>query len=391
MTSNTVEQFDSSSTLATWLQDGGYETALLGKYMNGHFRQIPTVPDGWTRWLAFSRGAYYGYDLNDEGVIVERGHEPGDYSTDVLRDEAVKFIHDNAERPFFLTLNTFAPHINAVPAPRHVGLFEDFPPWRPPSFLEPDTSDKPNFVSWMRHLRSKFGPEVKQAWVEGRDRAHNEELASLRAVDDALAAMLAALKEEGLDEDTIIIFTSDNGLHWGEHWLGGKYNAYEESIRVPLVIRYPRMIRGGSRDDRLVLNIDLAPTLAELAGVDIPIPVDGESLVSSFRSTGRLGRRGGDRARLGSGRKKANAADVWREEILLEYFILFGIDAMPAYRGLRGTEWKYIGYIGGFEELYHLRDDPYELDNLLVTEQDNEEHRARADAMKARALELALD
>jgi arylsulfatase A-like enzyme len=366
---NSVLLFDPSSTLATWAQDAGYRTAMIGKYLNHYHLQSPEIPPGWDHWNAYLLGGYYNYELNENGVIVSYGDRPEDYSTDVLRDDALRFIDENADAPFLLFLSLFTPHIHAVPAPRHEGLLADTPPWRPPSFFENDLSDKPGWVKFVRQLRIGGGPLAMFNYIRKRDEAHVKELESLLAVDDAIAAILDRLEDHGLDDDTIVVFTSDNGLHWGEHYLGGKYNGYEESIRVPLVIRYPRLIPEAREEDALALNIDLAPTLAELAGIPASAPVDGDSMVDLL----------------------CGDVEGWREDFALEYFIPRGFDGMPAYIGYRSQRWKYLVSIYGFEELYDLEGDPNEMDNLLRTEPDEPSHGERVNTLRDKLIALRAE
>jgi arylsulfatase A-like enzyme len=363
---NSALLFDPTSTLATWAQAAGYRTAMIGKYMNRYLELAPAVPPGWDHWNVHRLGAYYDYELIENGETKYYGNEPSDYATDVLRDDALRFVDENADQPFFMVLSTYAPHIHAVPAERHAGRLADTPPWRPASFLEADLSDKPGWMKWIRRVRTRGGPQALLDWIAARDEAHIRELESLLAVDEAVGAILDRLETHGLAEDTIVVFTSDNGLHWGEHWLGGKYNGYEESIRVPLLIRYPRLFREAREEDALVLNIDLAPTLAELAGIPIPERVDGVSMVELL----------------------CGDDSGWRQDFALEYFITSGLDGMPGYVGVRSERWKYIFYFSGFEELYDLTADPHEMDNLLKTRAGDAEIRAQADALAARLAEL---
>jgi len=365
---NSVSTFEGRSTLATLLQDAGYTTSMIGKYMNYYLVIQPEVPAGWDDWHVFFWGDYYNHTLVENGEVVEFGSEPEEYSTDILRDRALDFIDENHERPFFLMLAPWAPHLTAVGAPRHVGAYATLPPWRPESYQEEDLSDKPRFVRWIRHLRFQGGIDGLLEHIEARDASHIRELETLLSVDEAVESIIERLERYHIDRDTIIVFTSDNGLHWGEHWLGGKYNAYEESIRVPMIVRYPRMIEHARADERLVLNIDIAPTLAELAGVELVDPMDGRSL---------------------SGILCDNDTE-WRDDFLLEYFTVFAtaLDGMPPYAGVRNERWKYLIYASGFEELYDLQNDPSELDNLLKTEPDDSAHRALADALFERTIEL---
>ncbi len=364
--------FDARSTLATWLREAGYRTALIGKYMNDNAKLAPRIPPGWDTWVTFAdrpwsymkTALYYGYRLNDNGVMTRRGHGPEDYSTDVLRDLAVRFVRENATRPFLLLFTPFAPHLPAIPAPRHAGRFATLALPSAPSFQEADTEDKPKYVATARRLAHgtvRGEPRDQAAQVRVQRAAVLE---SLLAVDDAVAALLDAVEALGLTRDTVVVYTSDNGVMWGEHWLMGKSVSYEEAIRVPLIVRYPRLIQGPRRDAHLVLNLDLAPTLADLAGVPLPGRVNGRSLVPLLDPA------------------TASATDQWRSDFLIESFSTIPVPQ----RAVRSDRWKYVRNDSDppFEELYDLARDPHEMENLLVVAPDDPAHRDVAAAMRAR-------
>ena len=323
--------FREESTIATWLQAAGYRTGYVGKYLNGY--RGPHVPPGWSRWVAFTGAGFFNYPLNVDGVPVWYGSEPDDYSTDVLAGEAVSFIEQSPDA-FFLVFAPFAPHAPATPAPRHESAFARLAPWRPASYNEADVSDKPD---WVRAL-PLLAPE-RQA---GIDSFRRSQLRSLLAVDDAVKAIVGALKRTGRLQDTLIVFTSDNGMAWGEHRRAHKEDPYEESIRVPFVVRYdalgvaPRVERG------LALNIDVAPTLADLGGVPLPL-ADGRSLLPLLTTP----------------------AIPWRSDFLIEH-LRTASGRMPTYCGVRTTNSLYVSYETGEEELYDLVADPNQLSNLAA-------------------------
>jgi N-acetylglucosamine-6-sulfatase len=300
-------------TLAVWLRREGYRTGFFGKYMNGYWHQGPPyttawyIPPGWSTWLAFAREAhYFDYGLVDEaGVVSSYGNEPGDYSTDVLRARALAFMRaalaENA--PFFAMFAPFAPHDEPrdgfLPqaAPRHNGLYHDLVFVRPPNYMEPDVADKPRYLQAL-----PIASEQTQLRADIRHRGH---LAALAAVDEVVAAMLALLDEFDQRPDT-------------------------------LIVSYPRRLRGGGVVSRVVCNVDIAPTLAEIASVPSP-RVDGRSLWPLLR-----------RARV-----------HWPERVPIE---LWQPDGATAMRGVRTRRWKYVEYpASGERELYDIAADPYEL------------------------------
>ncbi|HEV8563758.1 MAG TPA: sulfatase [Actinomycetota bacterium] len=328
------ESFDDSSTLPVWLDRAGYETALVGEYLNGYHTTY--IPPGWGHWFAFARRAshetkaYYDYEINVDGEIRTFGHAPAEYSTDVLTSEAVRFI-DAASSPFFLYYAPAAPHPPALPPPRYAGEFADLSPWRPPSYNERDPREQPR---WLTRL-GRLGPTERARLDETR----REQYRSLLAVDDGVARIVDALRQTDRLADTLLLFLSDNGYLWGEHGINGKGVPYEESIRIPLVLRYEGLPPARRSVDQMVLNIDVAPTIAELAGVDAP-PTEGRSLVPLLTGVGRWHRR----------------------DFLIDHL---GKRQVTSFCAVRTTRSMYAAYADGSEELYRLRKDPFELDNRI--------------------------
>jgi arylsulfatase A-like enzyme len=327
--------FDDRSTIATWLHDAGYHTALLGKYLNGY--DGTRIPPGWDRWFAFQQNHgnyYYDYSANDDGVLRSFGSDPEDYSTSLITAGAVDFIRATAG-PLFLYLAPYAPHAPAIPAPGDESAFWSLPPDRPVNYDESDVSDKP---AWVRAL-----PGMSGGLRSGTDVLRLNMFRSLLAVDRMVGQVVDAMAETGRLHDTMFVFTSDNGLALGEHrWVHRKESAYEESIRVPLVIRYDPLVRSPRVDGHLVTNIDFAPTAAQLAGVEAT-GADGRSLLPLLMSP----------------------AAPWRDDFLIEHEEITGIPDPPTFCGVRTTDHLYVQYATGEEELYDLRTDPYELDNAV--------------------------
>lgn len=346
-----------SSTLATWLDAAGYRTLLLGKYLNGYpLRGDRTHrPPGWHEWLSPADGTpYRGYDywLNENGRLVFYGSSASDYLTDVLARKAEGLLSRDVSKPFFLLLAPYAPHYPAPPAPRHRNLFRDARVPRTPSFNEADVSDKPA----PRNVLS--GGDIEEI-----DELYRSRLRSLQAVDEMIARLFRVLESSGRLGNTYVFFTSDNGFHMGQHRLRPqKATHYEEDIRVPFIVKGPGVATGGVVAGYLAGNVDLAPTLAELAGIDVPHFVEGRSLVPFLR---------GD----------PPPPTSWRQAFLLEQYSDEGLIApstgmsRPIFVGLRTLRYKYVEYWTGVRELYDLGSDPYELENLgdrapreLVTE-----------------------
>jgi arylsulfatase A-like enzyme len=356
------ERFDQlgheDRTLATALHAAGYRTALIGKYLNGypHGEDLAHVPPGWDEWASPVQGspyAAYRYTLNENGKLVRHNSKAEDYMTDVLAAKAVDFVRRApASQPFFLYLATFAPHKPSTPAKRHAGLFAGLQAPRTPSFNEPDVRDKPARIRTLKRLDASR--------VAAIDALYRKQMQSLQAVDEAVAALVQALRDTGRLDDTYIVFTSDNGFHMGQHRLEpGKYTPYEPDVHVPLLVRGPGVPKGVVVD-RLTSSVDFAPTFAELAGATLPVEPDGRSLVPLL---------------------EGRTPESWRQAVLLEQFavppappassesseILEPEEASsgyPAHRGLRTPGFKYVEYGTGEREVYDLKKDPDERLNL---------------------------
>lgn len=374
-----ADDFADASTIATWLQSAGYRTSLIGKYLNGYAQlwtngNPPYVPPGWTEWRGMKNVAYFDYTIVEPDgvggyVEVPYGHADADYSTDVLREKAKTFISDSvtAGEPFFLYLAFKAPHLPQIPAPRHDGLFQSLTPWRPPSWNEPDVSDKPTWI--------KGPPEIPLQNAAQLDQIRIDQLEMLQAVDEAIGGnpsfgitgIMEHLRNLGVADNTIVVYFADNGWLWGEHRLRAKNQPYEESIRAPMFVRYPKLAPLPRVETRFALNIDLAPTFAELAGVGAPLATDGESLLHVLDGT--------------------QPAASWRTDFLAEAW-----PGSHPWAVVRESQWKYteIPVTPGaanttFErELYDLDADPYEEDNV-ATEPGN---AARITAMATRLRQL---
>ena len=371
------------STMATWLQERGYRTAFFGKYMNGY--SDTHVPPGWDEWYGVA-GNYLSHMLNENGHIVNYDPET-DYDTDILSDKASDYVERTAgaDPPFFTTDRSFlmwvgtkAPHQPATPAPRHEDDLKEVPLPRPPSFDERDISDKPRWVG--------DNPPLSAEQKQYMEELHRKRLQSMLAVDEMIGRLVEALKESGELENTYLVFTSDNGFHLGQHRLtSGKWTAYEEDIRVPLVVRGPGVPEGRTLE-HLVLNNDLAPTFADLAGAKPPSFVDGRSLKplldaeptpeeywrQAFVVEAVAERSGVAQAPF------VNESSVrplltgdplpkdWRRTSAATAELHEGW-GRPWLKALRTENYLYVDYKTGEHELYDLRKDPHQLHNYYKT------------------------
>lgn len=330
-----------SSTIGTWLQEQDYRTGRIGKYLVGYANGLEYVPPGWDDWRTYYDGytPFTQYAMNENGNVVHYGTGPDNYIVDVLADKAVAFIQDPDPRPFFLFFAPPAPHSDAAgngqttPAMRHRGHYSALTAPRPPSFNEDDVSDKPAAIM----ARPLFTDEqVADLNYEFRSRAE-----SLLAVDESVERVVDALASSGRLDNTFIFFTSDNGYHLGHHRLpGGKGTFFEEDIRVPLVVRGPRIVPGSERE-HFVLNVDFTPTWVELSGARAGRTMDGMSLVPLLRET-------------------PPPVERWRRDFLVEIYTVG-----EQVRALRNAQWVYAEYaVSGARQLYALRADPYQLESL---------------------------
>jgi N-acetylglucosamine-6-sulfatase len=371
------------STAAVWLQDAGYQTALFGKYLNGYYGDY--VPPGWEEWYGLS-GNFLSNDLNENGHIVS--YEADRYHLDdVLSDKATDYITRTAgadppfftaNRPFFMWIGTKAPHQPATPAPRDENAYLDVPLPRPPSFDEKDVSDKPG---WIRD-----NPPLSLEQKKYMEELYRKRLQSMLAVDDMVGDLVEALHDSGELDNTYIVFTSDNGFHLGQHRLGaGKWTPYEEDIRVPLVIRGPGVPEGRTLH-HMVLNNDLAPTFADLAGAEAPSFVDGRSLEPLLTDDSTPLRDWRQRFVIESVAERSGVPDppfINESEVTP---LLTG-DPLPSnwrrtsaasaqlseewgrpwLKALRTNNYLYVEYKTDEHELYDLRKDPHELHNEYAT------------------------
>ena len=334
------------------LQANGYETAFIGKW---HMGVDDTPRPGFDHWVGFpGQGTYFDPVLNVDGRHVK---EKG-YTTDILTRYAVELLGRPRSNPLCLWLPHKAVHPEVTqyadgsvsdpnggeftPAERHKALFAGAPvPRRPNAGKAP--AGKPALERTIGNL-PPLGPATGTDDETIRNRAR-----ILKSVDEGVGQLRSALERTGQLDNTVFVFTSDEGYFFGEHGLSIERRlAYEESIRIPLIIRYPKLIRAGSRIDAMVLGIDLAPTLLALTDTKPAAPMDGRSLVP-----------------LLEGRKTP-----WRTSFLIEYYSDRTMQRMlnMGYQAVRTERWKYIHYteLEGMDELYDLRRDPFEMHNLIA-------------------------
>ncbi len=344
--------FDQGNDLPSWLQAAGYRTMHVGRYLNG-YGDASGVPAGWSDWHAtLGRSAfdYSRWRVNENGTVraYPGPAAPLEHQTEFLGRRAAELVEAAAPggRPFYLSLWFSAPHRGGPrdpddppivgspsPAPRHRDAFAGLAMPRPPSFDEADVRDKPQLVADQPRLSPATVAAIEENW--------RQEQESLLSVDDAVARLFGALERAGELDDTLILYTSDNGFMHGEHRRAReKVVPYEEAIRTPLLLRGPGVPRGRV-DRRLVANVDVAPTILDAAGATAGRTLDGRSLFPLIEDPGLY----------------------WGRDVLLENGN--GANAVGPYRGLRTRRFKYVRHgATGEYELYDLRSDPHELVNL---------------------------
>ena len=338
---STGRRLDETDTLAVWLHDAGYRTGLVGKYLNEYpWDRGPYVPPGWDRWYAKENlsqaTTYYDYPVVDQGQLQIAGSSPADYATDALAREAVGFVREApADSPWFLYFAPSAPHAPWEPAPRDRDAPVGGAGPVPTQAVLNDVRGKP---AWVRAR-----PPVDAVSLAIFQRERLQERRTLLAVDGAVRSLVDEVAARGELDRTVIVFLSDNGYAYGEHRLHAKGSPYEESIHVPFAIYSPW--RAGATMDALVANLDVAPTIAALAGVAVPAPIDGINLAPIVRG-------------------QAPGPDLTADRgVFLDWR---GSVDVPAWSGIRTSDAVYIRSADGTRELYDLAADPKELRNLVA-------------------------
>jgi arylsulfatase A-like enzyme len=348
--------------VATRLNTVGYRTALIGKYLNG-YSNTTVIPPGWDRWFATFHPSweYFDYDVNDNGTMRHFGRRDSDYQTDVLKRKTKAFIGASVTqgKPFFAYVAPLAPHGPRLSAPRDRHTYDGLKAPRLPSFNEQDVSDKP---PWIRQL-----PGLSDAKKARIDDNQEKQAETLQALDDLVAEVVGKLRDKGVMDNTYVFFTSDNGVHRGEHRIpGDKGRPYEEDVHIPLLVRGPG-VAAGHRAHKLALNTYYLPTFTDLACTSSsPCNTQNWTYVPDGRAIRPV---------------LKGIATTWRSTILLEAHQM-NASSIPSYYGVRTSDKKYLEYEGGKKELYSLGHDPYELSNRYPATTPSAELVSRLHALK---------
>ena len=363
-------KWDEFAPYTSHLQKAGYQTAHVGKIHMAHKKGKEHIRPGFDYWFSFiGQGKYFDPPVNENG---EEYQEKG-YMTDILTEKAISWLKEKRDpnKPFSLNLWHKAVHQPHLPAPRHANLYkgEELP--TPPYNTHKETfKGKPEWqrkktygFDWRKNL--PIPAELsEQEWPINYDRNMNL-LRCLVVIDESLGRVLATLEEMGELDNTVIIYSSDNGYFMGEHTFLDKRLAYENSMRVPMLIRYPKLIKPNTIIKEQCLNIDMAPTILNLAGIEKPDYMQGESMVNLL---------------------KGNKEDNWRKSMLFEYYLdTYWPYAGPNQIAVRTENYKLVDAFleNDIDELYDLKNDPGEMKNLINVEAyDSIEEELRNEATK---------
>ncbi|WP_020529072.1 sulfatase family protein [Flexithrix dorotheae] len=326
------------------LQKSGYKTAFLGKWHMGGDNDKPRP--GFDLWASFrGQGAYFDPMMNIDG---ERIQKEG-YTPDILTDMAVAYIKENedSEQPYFLYLSHKSVHEDFSPAPRHEGRYQDLEIPLPDSYANTPENYKGK-PEWLKNQRKSWHGAERDYSIQNYgdfNRFFQRYSECMLGVDESVGNIAKTLEELGELDNTVIIYFSDNGYLVGEHGLIDKRVMYEESIRVPAFVHWPAQIKNASQNDEFILNIDLGPTILDLAHAEKPASMHGESFLPMV---------------------KGEQTD-WRKEFLYEYFIDPNAVQTPTIFGLRTKDYSYMTYHGVWDlyELYDMKKDKAQMNNLL--------------------------
>lgn len=342
-----------------YMQQKGYQTSYFGKWHMGNTGDQPQP--GFDHWESFhGQGIYYGVTLNINGTRVPQKKET--YTTDLLTDHVIGWLSKrDKQKPFFVYLSHKGVHSEFEPAKRHEGKYADLPIVTPPSMYLTATDSSRSFgistapattvnyrdiPKWVRNQRySWHGVDYMYHGAIQFDAFYKRYLETLQSVDESIERVINYLKENNLDKNTMVVYMGDNGFSFGEHGLIDKRHAYEESMRVPLLVWAPGLVKPNSVVEQVIMNVDIAPTFLELAGIAKPTNMQGNSFAPFLRGT----------------------AVPWRNRVFYEYYWEAPYPSTPTLFAVRSDRYKYIYNHGVWDinELYDLQTDPYEMNNLI--------------------------
>jgi N-acetylglucosamine-6-sulfatase len=314
-------------TLVADLHKNGYYTGIVGKYLNSWKGEPLPEFDYWVSFFGGTVPNYYDPNLNING----KWEKKTGYITYLFKDYVIEFLKSASEqrKPFMLYFAPNAPHAPHTPLKEDKGLYTDLPPVSYPNYNEADTSDKPLSISSKPLMTEEDSLQIEKTRMR--------QIQTLVSLDRSIGEIMQKLEETGELDNTVVIFISDNGKHWGEHRLSSKSTAYEESVKVPFAMRYPALIPTAYIESRLASNIDIAPTIYELSETKAPAIIDGLSLTKLF-----------------------TPGAEWRKTLLLEAWPDRG-----HWTAIHTGQYIYIETDNDLSEFYDLKIDPFEMDNKI--------------------------
>ncbi len=321
------------TTFPALQRQAGYETAYIGKW---HMGNDASPRPGFDHWVGVpGQGQYFDPKLHMDGKLETRKG----FMTDLLNEAAVDFLKRPRTKPFSLYLSHKAVHGPFTPPPRHQGLYADAPIPRHANAND-NYEGKPAMTQGLQSAapnKTQRGPN---------DETVRNQMRLLQAVDEGMGTILSTLEKTGQLDNTCIVFTSDNGYFHGDHGLGDKRAAYDEALRIPMLLRYPKLVKPGTRYSQDILNTDIAPTMLALSGAKPHRDMRGRSFLPVLQ-----------------GKRIA-----WREDFLAEYFAEAQFPRIPTWKAVRSRDWKLIRYADhpDWTELYQLSNDPLEQTNLAT-------------------------
>ena len=314
-------------TVVDDLHKNGYYTGLVGKYLNSWDGSARPEYDYWVSFFGGTVPSYYDPELNING----KWEKKTGYMTYLFEDYVKEYLDKatSQRKPFFLLFAPNAPHAPYTPLKEDKGLLQDLVPFRPPSYNEADISDKPSAIA--------NKPLINEEDATAIDNTRRRQLLTLISLDRSIGGIMEKLKETGELDNTVVIYISDNGKHWGEHRLDTKSTAYEEAVKVPFAMRYPPLIPTPYVEGKIVGNIDIAPTVYDLSETKMPDVIDGMSLVNLINGNGE-----------------------WRSSLMLEAWPDRG-----HWMSMHTEQYVYIETENDKSEFYDLAVDPYEMENAI--------------------------
>ncbi|MXV50562.1 sulfatase-like hydrolase/transferase [Pedobacter sp. HMF7647] len=330
-----------------YLQKAGYQTSFFGKWHMGEDDDRPRK--GFDHWESFlGQGVYWNPQLNIDGKRIQ--YKDSTYITDLLTDHAVSWLEKrDKKKPFFLYLSHKAVHAPVEPAKRFAGMYKNKPYLLPSTYYQTLTDEYKSlgWPEWVKQQRySWHGVDYAYHSHKPIEQYVQNYCETLMAVDESVGRVLDYLKQNNLDQNTMVIYMGDNGFSWGEHGLIDKRHFYEESVKVPFLVYCPALFKGGETVTKMIQNVDVAPTILECAGLQKPGYMPGQSFIPLLQ----------------------NKEVKWRDKIFYEYYWEYDFPMTPTIYGVRTDKYKYIRSWGTWDthELYDLEKDPEEMHNLIA-------------------------